>query len=226
MKLPGVLSAIFSAVVFAVSLVSAPLTHASSYDDMLKSVKLGDIATVRNLLGRGMDVNTSDREGNTLLMLAARENRTELARLFIRERAKLNARNMHGDSALKIAAYNGSLDIVRELVQAGAEIDTEGWTPLIYAAFNGHDDIVEFLLQQGAGIDARSESGMTALMAAARGGFLPIVDRLLAAGASVNLHDANGESALDWANKTKNTNIAARLEAAGGQPGKKPRRRR
>ena len=220
------LSFIFTAIFAFLLTFPATSAHASSYDEMLSAVKLGDVSGVRHWLERGMDVDTIDREGNTLLMLAVREKRPQLVTIFIQARARLNLRNMHGDTALKIAAYQGHLGMVRELVEAGAEIDTEGWAPLIYAAFNGHDEIVAFLLQQGARIDARSESGMTALMAAARGGFLPIVRRLIAAGAEVNLRDANNETALDWANKTKNTDITTALEAAGGLSGKKQPRKR
>jgi len=221
MKFP----AFFLVFLFAVCFFPAHPAHAAAYDDMLIAVKLGDTSSVQYWLGRGMDVNTSDREGNTLLMLAVRENRPQLVSLFIQARAKVNARNISGDSALKLAAYQGHLGMVRELVQAGAEVNERGWTPLIYAAFNGHDEVVAFLLQQGARINTKSESGMTALMAASRGGFLPVVERLLAAGATVDIRDGQNETALDWANKTKNDVVAARLRAAGAHTNKElPRR--
>jgi ankyrin repeat protein len=202
-------------------LLATPRLHAASYDDMISAVKLGDTGTVVRLLNRGMDVNTSDREGNTLIMLAVREKHPGLVRLFIQQRAKVNARNMHGDSALRLAAYQGDLPVVQDLVAAGARIDTEGWTPLIYAAFNGHEAVAAFLLEKGADIDAKSENGMTALMAAARGGFLPLVKRFVAAGAAMNEQSANGETALDWAVKTNNSDVAEYLRAQGARPGEK-----
>jgi len=45
---------------------------AGAYEDMLKAVNQRDSVKVSHLLQRGMDVNTTDPMGNTLLMLAAR----------------------------------------------------------------------------------------------------------------------------------------------------------
>jgi ankyrin repeat protein len=204
----------------AALLLAVPcFVQAAVYDEMMSAVKLGDRGTVVELLNRGMDVNTSDIEGNTLLMLAVRENHPELVDLFILQRAKINARNMHGDSALRLAAYEGRLAIVKRLVEAGAQIEMEGWTPLIYATFNGHGEVVEFLLTKGADINAVSESGMSALMAAARGGYADIAKRLVALGADIDLKDSNGRTALDWATRAHNTNIADFLSGQGARKG-------
>jgi ankyrin repeat protein len=194
--------------------------HAAVYDEMMSAVKLGDRGTVIDLLNRGMDVNTSDIEGNTLLMLAVRENHPELVDLFIQQRAKINARNMHGDSALRLAAYQGQLSLVKRLVEAGAQLEMEGWTPLIYATFNGHAEVVEYLLSKGADINAVSESGMTALMAAARGGYADLAKRLVALGADIDLKDTNGRTALDWATRARNTTIADFLTEQGARKGR------
>jgi ankyrin repeat protein len=195
-------------------------SHAAVYDDMIAAVKTGDKSTVIQLINRGMDVNTTDAEGNTLLILATREDKRELVDLFILQRAKINARNIHGDSALRIAAFQGNLPIVERLVAGGAQINMEGWTPLIYAAFNGHLPVVRFLIDHGADINAASETGMTATIAAARGGFMEILQTLTDAGADLNKKTDRSETALDWAAKHHNNDAINYLKSKGAVSGK------
>jgi hypothetical protein len=46
---------------------------AVSLDDLLNAAKLGDAAAVTQLVSQGMDTNSTDQNGNSLLILAARE---------------------------------------------------------------------------------------------------------------------------------------------------------
>ena len=46
--------------------------HAGAFEDALRAANDGDTATMQQLLGRGLDPDSSDADGNTLLMLAAR----------------------------------------------------------------------------------------------------------------------------------------------------------
>ena len=55
---------------------------------------------------------------------------------------------------LYIAALNGHLEVVRYLVESGANKDqgktNDGATPLFIAAHQGHLDVVRFLVEAGA----------------------------------------------------------------------------
>ena len=72
------------------------------------------------------------------------------------------------------AAYGGRAEIVRDLLDAGANInirDNDGWTALMFAAMHGHTDVVRTLVaRDGINIDHASESGWMALMLAAHYG--------------------------------------------------------
>lgn len=199
----------------------ANFVHAGTYEDMMKAVSIDDVNDVVRLLKRGVDVDTTDAEGNTLLMIAARDGQEALVDLFIAQRPKMNARNIAGDSALRLAAFAGHLGIVKKLVTAGAKVNSTSWTPLIYAAFNGHVEIVRYLLGNGADINAASENGSTALMMAARNGHGPVVQVLLAKHADPRLTNENGETALDLAKKSgRNDNIPQLLTGALANQGK------
>ncbi len=57
----------------AVGLACAGLaggTYAGIYDDLLRAIEGNNMEEVTSILQRGMDVNTVDMSGNSLLMLA------------------------------------------------------------------------------------------------------------------------------------------------------------
>ena len=195
----------------SVALALSFSVQASTYHALTQGAKLGDVAEIRTLLGRGASADTTDIEGNTLLMLAARDGHGDLVQLLINHRAKLNARNAAGDTALALAALRGHLRVVQLLTDAGASQSVPGWPPLVYGAFGGHRQIVTWLLGKGANIDAASDNGMTALMAAARGGHIDIVKDLLKAGADTTKKTDAGQTARDIALGNNNTDIASLL---------------
>ena len=196
-------------------LLGAPAAYAGLLDDLVKSIENSDNEQARVLLQKGLDVNSTDQQGNTLLMLAARTGNDELVDHLIKLRARVSSRNRYGDSALMLAAMGGHEKVVRRLLQAKAPIIHSGWTPLIYAAFQGHGGIVDMLVERGADLDAQAPNGMTALIAAARNGHKPAVRSLLEAGAGLNLRDSNGRTAVGWAKATGNTDIAEQLTGLG-----------
>lgn len=184
---------------------------AGAYEDLLRAVEFGDGAAVMDLLKRGVDVDSVDAQGNTLAMLAVRSGHREILELLLRNRANILKINEYGDSALMLAAIGADQGIVESLLSAGAEIDPEGWTPLIYAAFSGRANIVRLLIEREANVEARAPNGMTALMVAAQNGHAKAVDALLEGGANPDVWDRDGRRAEDLAAATGNGAIAQRL---------------
>jgi hypothetical protein len=205
---------------FLLALLLPVLAYAGAYEDMEEALIRNDAAAAIELIQRGMDVNTVDREGNTLLMQAVRRDVPDLVDYLVKRRARLNSRNRNGESALSIAAYTGNLRAVKRLVDVGAEVNFYGWPPLIYGAFNGHAAVVDYLLKHGAEIDATTANGSTALFFAARYGHLEVIELLLKNKADATIANETGETAIDWALKSDNTDIEALLRAAGGRSGK------
>ena len=74
---------------------------------------------------------------------------------------------LHEDRALVLAASNGEIEEVRELISAGHDInerwDDDGMTPLICAAERGYNGVAAFLIDCGADIHSRDNDGNTAL---------------------------------------------------------------
>ena len=202
------------------SLLFSMAAVAGAYEDLEEAMIRRDAASVIKLIERGIDVNTVDRSGNTLLIQAVRQDIPDLFDQLMQRRARLNTRNRNGESALSIAAYTGKMGYVQKLVEAGAEVNLFGWPPLAYAAFNGHAEIAQYLLKRGAQINAKTENGSTAIFFAARYGHLEVVKLLLDNDADVGAVNDFGDTAVDWAVKGRNTDIADLLRAAGAQSGK------
>ncbi|CAG9770200.1 unnamed protein product [Ceutorhynchus assimilis] len=107
--------------------------------------------------------------------------------------------DLHGQAALHVASRLGQAQVVKVLLESGAnadQADIDGWTPLRAAAWGGHTEVVELLVQHGCQLDSVDAENRTALRAAAWSGHEEIVKILLQHGASVNLTDHEGRTAL------------------------------
>ncbi len=186
-------------------------------NDMVIAVRNDRAGEVRTLLGRGMDPNSVDANGDPLLVIAAREGSTASVDVLLVAKAAVDAKNRFGDTALMVASLNGRIEIVRKLRAAGAEVNRPGWTPLIYAATGGHAEIVRFLLAQGADVNAVSPSGASALMMAVREGKPAIAELLIERGANVNQKSDAGLTALAYAKQLNDTAMVQRLTKAGAR---------
>lgn len=193
----------------------AGLAASGVYDEILDAAERGDSSAVVSLLQRGMDINTTDRDGNTLLMIAARTGNLELIGFLVSNRAAINQRNRFGDTAILLAAIKGSVASVELLHQGGAQLDPSGWTALHYAVFSESIDLVEWLLKKGSKLDARAPNGQTALMLAAKQGKLAQVKLLVDADADMDLEDFDGKSALAWARAGDHNEVVAFLRSSG-----------
>jgi len=126
---------------------------------------------------------------------------------------RVDATNHAGETALMMAALKGHLAWAQRLVAAGAAINRVGWTPLHYAASGGGVDVLRWLLEQGAQIDAPSPNRSTALMMAARYGASESVEVLLARGADTQLRNDRGLTAADFARSAGRDKLVERLSA-------------
>ena len=108
---------------------------------------------------------------------------------------------------LTSACQRGYKDIVRLLLERGAEVDPPYWlaenpnlTALATACVRGFEDVVRLLLDSGADPDCLDSRWGSALVAAAKEDSCPIVRMLCEAGADVNLKIDSCSSEYDYPN--------------------------
>jgi len=160
---------------------------------------VGDVETMRLLMAKGADAHSLNKMGESTLIEASKSRRPQAARMLIQKGVDPNIATMWYPSvrngqialleivALDRAASFGPLEMVRDLLKAGADVnarDSRKLTPLMFAVST----------------EAQNPE---------------IVRTLIAAGADVNLYSATGETALDWAEKFSYPEVIAALKQAG-----------
>jgi ankyrin repeat protein len=120
-----------------------------------------------------------------------------------------------GLTPLAIAAEAGLVEIVRTLLEAGADPNFGGaTTPLEAAVVEGHLGVVEALLARSADVNQKVEEGFTPLMTAAATGHLELVRTLLEAGAKPRLLNDDRQSAITLAESAGHDDVVEELKEA------------
>lgn len=138
---------------------------------------------------------------------------------------------LHMNDALFDAAEKGQTDLVRALIQQGADVDVRGvagkntkyptreWTPLLVASEKGYTKIVSILIENGANVHAQNYATRTPLHLAALKGYAEIVKMLIAKGADVHASSSHDQwTPLHAAVYSGQTTVALILLKAGADP--------
>lgn len=126
----------------------------------------------------------------------------------------LNARLARDETILTIASYNGYYDIVKYLVEKGANVhlrNDNNNNALINASMQGHDKIVTLLLDNEAKINSRGSCGKTALHFAADKQHAEVVKILADRGCYINPQDDYQRIPLTYASWRGNAEVIKTL---------------
>lgn len=106
----------------------------------------GEVPTLQSMVEAGLNPNTRDHKGNTLLMLSCYHGHYECAKMLLASGADPNAANDHGHSILAGVAFKGYLEIVKLLVDSGAVIQSQPTkNPILFASLFGRKEVVHYL---------------------------------------------------------------------------------
>jgi len=127
--------------------------HAQRQKTLDQAVVDGDIERVKTEIAAGVDINSKNRMGWTLLHIAINKKHTEIAQLLIDKGADVNIRDNRGRSPVHLAVETGQKAIVEALIAKGADLnamDSRADNALSLARKNNHTEITELLLKNGA----------------------------------------------------------------------------
>jgi ankyrin repeat protein len=194
-------------------------------DNLFDSITSTNGRFEKLLNNRGNDINALNREGNSLLYVAAEKNQIDKINFLLDNGADVNIRNERGATPLNAACDKNALVAVQLLIDRGADVNTRtnrGNTPLSCAAsgkgctllntvaFNTTYDftnVAKVLLDNGADVNI-----LNPLLMAARAGNQKMVQLLLANGANINATDNTGQNVLQIAQQEGHTNIVKFLK--------------
>ncbi|XP_050688189.1 serine/threonine-protein phosphatase 6 regulatory ankyrin repeat subunit C-like isoform X2 [Eriocheir sinensis] len=149
------------------------------------AAEAGQLEVCDTLLQLGADTNATNDAGQKAVHVAAMRNNSEVVKLFLKTSPELvTTADKDGNTCAHIAAQQGSVDVVRELMRHNRGVVINGKnrvgesSPLHLAAEGGHATLVKFLVENGASPKAENGMGFTAVHLAARYGHSQVLDTL------------------------------------------------
>lgn len=185
-------------------------------EQLFHAARTGNVALLEEVLGKGVDIETRNSEGETALHQAARAGQIPTMEALLDHRADLRGEDRVGRNALHTAIEENRPQAIAFLISRGADIhalhDLEvsdihlgDVNALHWAVVCGQADSVNALLDAGADRNARSSIGYQALhyATAVTDHPAPIIDVLVTRGADIHAADPDGNMPFHLINQLK-----------------------
>lgn len=187
---------------------------------LINVLKAKDCFTSMNLAKSFKEKNYTDSNGRSLFLWSVASGCTDVVKLLYKKDQRIDLQDKTGLSPLFVASDFGYSDIVKFLLENGANVEqrSNGSTPLLISIQKGHVGIARLLLEHGAQVDISDPKGITPLMLAAQNGLVEIVTLLVEKKSNVNLLTADKTTALFVAAQNGYSEVLKILLESGANP--------
>lgn len=197
--------------ILAADPAAASTVDANGVSPLLAAVYRGNTAAADAIRATGVELNVFEA--------AAVGDLARVRALVDGDPALANAFAADGFHALGLAAFFGHPDVLRFLIEAGADVNAPSRNRMtvtaLHSAIAARDrESTLALIAAGADVNAVQQDAFTPLHEAAQNGDRAIVEALLAAGADPSAQLSTGERPADLARRHKHPDLAAVLEQA------------
>jgi len=201
-----------------------------SSNPLYNAVGKGNLELVDLLVRAGADLNYKGGKARMTTMLISaiisaalpvvkNPESVPVVKYLIQKGVNIDELDERDYSAVGVAASQSLNDIVKVLVDAGADINQKQGefkqTLIMLALHDDNTELVKYLIQKGVDVKAQATDGETALYLAAAYGNIEAADALLRAGADIDKESSIGFSPLFRAIQKKNTDMALYLISKG-----------
>lgn len=202
------------------------ITVSSKSQDLFSSAAAsGDVEKMQSLLSsrKNISVNFFNDKGDSPLILAAKNGRTDAVNFLLNNGAEANLRKNESDFvAIHHAAYRGHLGVVSALVNFDSSTLNvtcrNNHNALHISSENGRkaSEIVRYLIAAGADVNAKTIHGNSPLILSLMNNNpeeAKLISNILLEGdlIDVNLCNNKGETALHWASQKNITETVSAL---------------
>ncbi|WP_121628139.1 ankyrin repeat domain-containing protein [Poseidonibacter antarcticus] len=173
-----------------------------------------DINKIQEDIDNGIDINSLDENGKTILFSLCAKKKLEAIKILIKNGIDLSIENQYGKTVLGEAVSHGDGVIIRLLLENGFDINHKNSskrTILQDVALEGNYKVFQILMSYHPNYDDLDSYGRTVLFDAVEGGNVNIVKELVNHMENINVVDENNETPLFKAVLKENTKIAETL---------------
>ncbi len=193
---------------------------------LLQAAEDGEVATVKELVKQGANMNAQDSQGRTSVMIATYKNDPATVETLLEAGADVNIQDNMKNNPFLYAGAEGYLEILRLTIGAGADpsiTNRFGGTALIPASEHGYIEVIKELLENtNINVNHVNNLGWTALMEAiilnnGNKTQQQVIQHLIDHGADVNIPDHDQVTPLQHAQERDFTEVEEILIKAGGK---------
>ena len=165
---------------------------------------------------KGLAIDATDKQGNTILFYAAKGGNIDLIKKYIAEGFDYKTINTEGENMVLFASHGGRrhsnpIEVYQYFDTLGLDMtltNSNGENALHNIASNTKDvTIIDFFIQKGVDINQKDKEGNTAFLNAANGNNLLVLEKLIPLTEDISQQNNEGYAAITYA--TDHMNLEA-----------------
>ncbi len=178
-----------------------PELAATEEDEQLfDAVIAGDLKAIKQLISDGIELEMTNEDGLTPLVLAADRGHLDIVKFLIEAGAQLHHISEGNNwTALLLAADKGHIEIAQHLIASGFNVKKLGGPASVHAILNDHNDIASLLLEHGVNPNFLYDDHIPLVSILADKNETELLKTYIDSGADLNLADNDEKTPVFYA---------------------------